>query len=276
MTRTLRLTAIASLLLLLSLAAACGGGGDGEDQATATPEAPEATSTSEATPETAGEPELRIGLEGDFVAPDAHSFTYDVAFAGASASVEAVIIGDVAWIRREGGEWEETTRDDPVVLGLVNLSSADPDFLVDQDFVANLQTLDGEPDSINGVETTRFFIPREVVSELAGLFGGSLLDDAGGLTELEMTLWLEEETKGLIRAEFAATGTAELLGEGTLDVPPDAEINISLTIDLTRINDPTISIESPIESTSIPAQTDADHVFQRFHYTAGITIYVSE
>ena len=272
MTRTLWLTAIAALLVLLSLAAACGGG---DDQATATPapsDAPIATSTSEA----AGEADLEIRIEGGFVAPDAHSFTYDTTFAGASGTIEAVIIGDVAWIRVDAGEWEERTRDAPAVLVLVNLSSADPDFLVDQDFVANLQTLDGEPDSINGVETTRYFIPSETVSELAGLFGGSLLDDAGGLTDLEMTIWLEEETEGLVRAEFAAIGTAELLGEGTLDVPPDAEVTISLTIDLTQINDPTISIEPPIESASVPAQDDADHVFESFHYTVEVRIDVFE
>ena len=272
MTRTLWLTAIAALLVLLSLAAACGGG---DDQATATPapsDAPIATSTSEA----AGEADLEIRIEGGFVAPDAHSFTYDTTFAGASGTIEAVIIGDVAWIRVDAGEWEERTRDAPAVLVLVNLSSADPDFLVDQDFVANLQTLDGEPDSINGVETTRYFIPSETVSELAGLFGGSLLDDAGGLTDLEMTIWLEEETEGLVRAEFAAIGTAELLGEGTLDVPPDAEVTISLTIDLTQINDPTISIEPPIESASVPAQDDTDHVFESFHYTVEVRIDVFE
>ena len=273
MTRSLRLGAIATLLVLLSLAAACGGG---DDQATATPAPLEATSTSERTSEAAGEAEFELRIGGNFVAPDAHAFTYDATFAGASGTIEAVIIGDVAWIRVDAGEWEERTRDAPAVLVLVNLSSADPDFLVDQDFVANLQTLDGEPDSINGVATTRYFIPRETVSELAGLFGGSLLDDAGGLTDLEMTIWLEEETEGLVRAEFAAIGTAELLGEGTLDVPPDAEVTISLTIDLTQINDPTISIEPPIESASVPAQDDADHVFESFHYTVEIRIDVFE
>ena len=64
MTRSLRLAAIAALLVLLSLAAACGGGGGGEDKAPATPNAPEAASTSEA----AGEADLEIRIEGDFAA----------------------------------------------------------------------------------------------------------------------------------------------------------------------------------------------------------------
>lgn len=266
MTRSLRLIAIPGLLVLLSLAAACGGGGD--DRST---DAPEATSTSAA----AGEAELELRIEGDFVAPDAHAFTYEFVFAGSSTTEEAVIIGEVAWRRDGTGEWEETTRDDQDVQRIVSLSSAAPDFLVEQDFVSGIQALDGEPDSINGVETTRYFIPRERVSEL-GLFGGSLFEDAGGLRDLEMTVWLEEETEGLIRVEFVVIGTAELLGEGTLDLPPDAEVTISLTIDLTRINDPTISIEPPIESASVPAQAEADTVFESFHYTVDRAIHVSE
>ena len=164
MTRTVRFTATAALLLLLSLAAACGGGGDGEDQATATPDAPEAASDAE----------LELRIEGDFVAPDAHAFTYEFVFAGSSTTEEAVIIGEAAWLREGTGEWEETARDDQDVQRIVSLSSADPDFLVEQDFVSDIQALDGEPDSINGVETTRYVIPRGMVSGL-GLFGGALL-----------------------------------------------------------------------------------------------------
>lgn len=269
---------LVSLLLLAGVVAACGGGGEAEPTATAVSEpteAPEATPTEvgEAEPtvapagasafdsfhytvameftisEPGAEDETFISgqVEGDFVTPDSHAFSSTFEFAGLSATQEVVIIDEDAWLRQGGGDWTETARLDTEVQDAISLSSADAGFLQDQGFAEDLAVLDSEPETINGVETRKYFIPSEAVDTLVGLLGEDFLADASGLEEFEMTVWLEEETGALVRAEFTATATAELLGEDAVTgLSPDATLAISMAINLTQINSPSIEIEPPI------------------------------
>lgn len=275
---------LAGLLLVLGLLTACGGG-DGETEPTDTPEAtealeadetqepdgmatepPEPGTTSEpaagspfdsfhytvdlafTVSEPGGEDEVFISgqVEGDFVAPDSHAFATTFSFAGLSATQEVVIIEGDAWIREGSGDWTETTALDPEIQDALDLSSADPGFLQDPEFADDLARLDSEPDTINGVETRRYFISREAVETLAALLGEDFLGDTSGIEEFEMTVWLEEETDALIRAELTVTASPELMAEGApFDLDPDAELTISMFIDVTQINDPDIEIEPP-------------------------------
>jgi len=187
-------------------------------------------------------------VEGDFVAPDAHSFhtTFDIG--GLSGTEEAVIIGDEAWYRGYGEEWRETTRDDPDVVSAIELTSADPGFLSAGDLAEDLAALDSESEERNGVSTRRYHIPREAVETLIDLFGDEFLQDTSGLQDFEMTVWLEEESGALVRAEFLATASPEIFGDepSVFDLPPDATLVVSMVIDLSQINDASISIEPPI------------------------------
>jgi hypothetical protein len=276
---------LAGLLLVVGLLAACGGDDDDAEPteaATATAEAPEAGRTDEPdviatepteadpTPEPGaesafdsfhytvdlaftvaepgeGEESLVSGLvEGDFVAPDSHSFSTTFGFAGLSATQELVIIGDSAWMREGSGDWVDTSASDPDVLDALDLTSADPTFFQDSEFAEDLARLDSEPDTINGVETRRYFISREAIETLAALLGDDFLGDTSGIEEFEMTVWLEEETDALVRAELTATASPDLLAEGApFALSPDAEVTISMMIDVTQINDPDIEIEPP-------------------------------
>jgi len=186
-------------------------------------------------------------VEGDFVAPDAHSFTSTFDFFGLSFTEEAVIIGEDAWYRETGDDWRATTLSDPDVQNALSLTSADPGFLQDPEFESNLAGLNSEDDTINGIETRRYTITREQVEALAQLLGEDFLADAAGIQELEMTVWLEKESGSLVRADLSATAGPEVFGEdSTLDLSADATVTIQMNINLTRINDEDISIEPPI------------------------------
>lgn len=266
--------------LLAALVAACGDDGD-EKEPTATAPAAEETAT-EAPPTTpeATEPEptesaglipfdslhyvvdLEITIaqpgeadetfisgqiEGDYVAPDSHAFSNTFEFGGLSGTEEIVIIGDDAWIREGQGDWTATSRLAPEIVNTLDLTSADPGFLSATDLAEGISALDSEPDSVNGVQTRRYQIPKEAIETLSEILGEDFLADTAGLEDFEMTVWLDEETDGLVRAELTATASPDIFGDDAgFNLAEDATVTISMTIDVTQINDPAIEIEPPI------------------------------
>jgi hypothetical protein len=265
------------------LAVACSEGGDSDEDAGDNGEAV-ATQPSEAGDETR-EPGATISpsdvnlsgtIEGVFVAPDSHSFTQTFSIAGLSGTEEAVVIGDTVWFRSEGDEeWRRSTRSDPEASELIDLTSADPDFLFDQEFSQDLATLEGEPEELNGVQTTRYDIPREAVAALADLFGQGFLGETSGIEEFEMTVWLEEETGALVRAEFTATGSEALFAGAPFELDPGAQAQITMTINLTEINDPNLSVQPPVAGDP-GLEGDAGSQFNSFRYTVEIDLQVLE
>jgi hypothetical protein len=186
-------------------------------------------------------------VEGDFVAPDSHSFTSQFDLAGLSYSEQAVIIDKDAWYKDSSSDWRATTRDDADVQNAISLTSADPGFLQDPEFANNLSALDSQPDTINGVEARRYFIPKGAVQTLSQLLGDSFLQNAAGLQDFQMTVWLENETRGLVRAELTATASPDVFGANApFNVSPESTVSINMTINLTQINDHSISVEAPI------------------------------
>jgi hypothetical protein len=275
---TLRLWPVAAALLLALTLAACGGG-SGEPAATAVEEPTEGltgepTGAEPTEPIETGEPGAALPfdsfhyvvdlefvidepngdeqsaisgrVEGDYVAPDSHSFVSRFEFGGIGGSQEIVLIDDDAWYRQGGGAWRATTASDPDVADAIDLTSADPDFIYDPEFASDLAAIDSETETVAGVQTRRYFIPQDAVDTLAQLLGPDFLSAESGLLSFEMTVWLEEESGALVKAELSATGTPALLGtDFPLEISADATISISLTLTLSRINDPSIEVGPP-------------------------------
>lgn len=186
-------------------------------------------------------------VEGDYVAPDSHSFVNRFEFGGVGGSQEIVLIDDDAWYRQGGGAWRATTASDPDVAGAIDLTSADPDFLYDPEFAQNIAVLDSVSETLSGVQTRRYHIPKEAVNTLGKLLGEEFLNNLNGLQDFEMTVWLEEESGALVKAELSATGTPDLFGgSAPFEIDPNATLNISMRINVTQINDASIEIEPPV------------------------------
>lgn len=186
-------------------------------------------------------------IEGDYVSPDSHSFTNRFAVSGLAGTQDVIIIGPDAWIREGQGDWVATTADDPDVIDTITLTTVDPGFPAAGDFASDISTLDSEPDTVNSVETRRYAISNEAVQALKDLLGDSFLPDSSGIRDFEMTVWLEQESNGLVRAELTGTADRSIFGGQTgLTIPDDATVGFSMTINLTRLNDTSISIEPPI------------------------------
>lgn len=186
-------------------------------------------------------------VEGDYVAPDSHAYTDNFELGGLTGSDQIVIIGQDAWIRKGQGEWQATTRDASEIASTTGLTSADPTFLAAGDLADSIASLKSENETINGVEARRYHVPREAVQTLKDLLGQDFLSSASGLQDFEMTIWLDNESNGLVRAELNATTDPSLLsGSSGLDLPAGSTASISMTINLTQINDNGISIGPPI------------------------------
>ncbi len=186
-------------------------------------------------------------VEGDYVAPDSHAYKDNFALGTLTGSDDIVIIGQDAWIRQGQGEWKATTRDASEIASTTGLTSADPTFLAAGDLAGSISALKSENETINGVDTRRYHVPKEAVQTLKDLLGPDFLSSASGLQEFEMTVWLDKATDGLVRAELNATADPSLLGGSSgLNLPAGSTASVSMKINLTKINDNSISIKPPI------------------------------
>ena len=185
---------------------------------------------------------IGVNIEGDYVAPDSHSYVQSFSFGGLSGSESAVIIGDDAWSREGEGDWEEATAS----LLNTDLTSADPEFFSDEEFIGDIEVLDSEDDVVDGREARRYEFSLDQLDTIVGILGDEFLEDIEGVEDLSMIVWIDEEEGVLLRAELTATATAAALGESGLDLEPDQLVTIHMNILVSGVNDDSIEVEAPI------------------------------
>jgi len=184
-------------------------------------------------------------IEGDFVAPDSHSYSQQFSFAGISGSEDAVIIGDEAWQREGESDWEEA---DPDTLN-TDLTSADPDFIAaDTEFIEDIDVLDSEESDVDGRAARKYSFSKNDIDALAELLGDDFIDatDLEDIEDFSMVIWIDEDKDVILRADLKATARATALGDTGLGIDPDQVVQVKLTLLLTNVNDDSIEIEPPI------------------------------
>lgn len=188
-------------------------------------------------------------IEGDYVAPGSHAFTQTFEVAGIKGEESTVIIGGDAWQKQTSGDWKKTTADDPAVVSSTDLTSADPTFFADQSFVADIKVFQAKNDTVDGRAARRYDFDRDQFAQLGDAFGSDIISpaDLAGITDFKMSVWVDEDTETLARAEITASGpAAELLKNSPITSNPGDTASISLKFTITRINDKSINIEPPI------------------------------
>lgn len=185
---------------------------------------------------------IGVNIEGDYVSPDSHSYQQSFSFGGISGSESAVIIGDDAWSREGDADWEES---DPSFLN-TDLTSADPEFFTDPEFIDDIAVLDSEDDEVDGREARRYEFSLDDLDTIVELLGEDFLEDMEGVEDLSMIVWVDKEESALLGAELTATTTAATLGDSGLDLDPDQLVTVQMTINVTQVNDDSIEIEAPI------------------------------
>jgi hypothetical protein len=189
-------------------------------------------------------------IEGDYVGPDSHSFTQTFDVGGIQGKESTVIIGDDAWIMGTGDtDWRATTADDPDVSGSLDLTSADPTFFADQSFVDDISAFDSKSESVDGRDARRYDFDRDQFAKLGDAFGSDIISqsDLAGITAFTMSVWVDDETNTLIRAELNASGPAEeLLKDSPISSNPGDVASITLNFHITQVNDKSIKIDPPV------------------------------
>lgn len=195
---------------------------------------------------TAGE--VVIFTEGDFQSPDRHAFSHTVQLDADTVVRSAVIIGEDVWLRRDEGPWRQTTRDDPQVADLlaVAFTAARPQFLGGREFQQvqeSVRRLPSTEEEVNGVATNHYQVGlagREFFETF--LVPEELLQSVG---DLSWDLWLAAEGGWPVRLLLSATviDTITILEELDLRAP----VHWELRIDISRPNDPTLSVVAPEE-----------------------------
>ncbi len=253
-----RAAAVIGGFLVIALLAACGGGSPSVDSsASPTPSEQAALPLQrfhyvagvilEEQRRDPGGTRIEVSTEGDFQAPDRHSLTYTVRFGDTALSRSLVIIGDKAWYRQDDSAWQAVTLDDSRVTDvLANAFTAiRPNFLGGPSFDqarASIKRLYSTDETVNGIATNHYQVGdpgRQYFSEL-------LADQAflRKVRDLSWDLWLAADGAWPVRLHATATVTSDLtvLQDLNLNAPTAWQLNI----DISRPNDPTLTIAPPI------------------------------
>lgn len=264
-----RLAFLAAVLAALS--AGCGGG-DGKGAATtatapAPTPAPVATGTPGPTPQPAFQsfaydvqfvaaiespasgPVMSIErrVQGVFEAPSSHAFAGGLGVPGQTPGHQAVVIGDQAWYREDDGAWQQMTAAAFLELGASALTSAHPGFLNDTAYEGKLQGLDFTTEESAGVTARKYVVSASETGRIGDLLRYAFLQDISQLQNVDLTVWTSEATGALVRLELSTTTTpAAVLGQVPDNVPADAQARVTLHVELSQINDPSIKVSPPI------------------------------
>jgi hypothetical protein len=191
---------------------------------------------------------IGLNVEGDYVGPNSHSYSNSFEFSELSGTQDVIIIGPDAWLREGSGNWTATTADAPEILDTVSLSSADPEFpAAGTDLAGSISALNSDQETRNGVQTHRYTISNADVQALKDILGQDFLANTSGLQDFGMTVWLDDDTNGLVSADLNGTADPSIFGtDSGFNLSPDATVSFTMTIELTQVNDDSISIEPPI------------------------------
>ena len=187
-----------------------------------------------------------ISTDGTFQAPDRHAFTYTTRFGGGMLAESAVIIGDQVWVRESDAPWRQTTLDDEQADELLGsaFTTIRPNFLGGPEFDGvreSVRRLPSSDELVNGVLTQHYDVGPAGQEFFRTFLGGEGLFQAA--EGIDWELWLADEGAWPVRLLIRATINADLaiLDELGL-VAPTSWV---LRIDLSRPNDPTLTVLAP-------------------------------
>ncbi len=183
-------------------------------------------------------------IEGDYVAPDSHSYQQTFTIGGISGSEDAIIIGDEAWSREGEEDWAEADR-----FGLnTDLTSADDEFIADAEFIDDIAALKSEDSDVDGRPARKYTFTKDDIDVITDILGEGFLnaDNLADIQDFSFVIWVDEDKDVILRAELKATALAAALGDTGLGVDPKQTITVSLTLHLSDVNDKSIEIEPPI------------------------------
>jgi hypothetical protein len=187
---------------------------------------------------------LVLKMEGEFEAPDRLGCTISGSFNGSAVGRdELVVIGHDAWLDTGAG-FQTTTADDTNVVQDLSLCPGSAAFWTGFDFLQNPSSIPGQPDTINGVDTTRYSLGN-AVEALKSI--GFLPPELKGMTINTFDVWVAEDGGWPVGLNMDITADAQAAAE-TFGLPvaeAGQEARITMRVDITDVNASDIHVEPP-------------------------------
>jgi len=187
---------------------------------------------------------LVLTSEGEFEAPDRLGCTISGSLDGAAVGKdELVVIGDDAWL--DSGEgFDAYSADDADVVQDLSLCPGSATFWEGFDFLQEPGALRGQPDTMNGVDSTRYSL-GEAVETLKSI--GFLPTELEGMTINTFDVWVAEDGGWPVALDMDITADAEAAAE-TFGLPlgeAGQQAQITMRVDITDVNATDIHVEEP-------------------------------
>jgi hypothetical protein len=167
-------------------------------------------------------------MEGAIILPDRTSMEMSV---GGHEFGSFVQIGSQSWAKVAGlTDWQEEPAGDSEFL----FSPMDFCETTEEDISSALAGLEGENETVNGIEAVHYHIDQADVSLFEDFLGGA--EDTGDLPkEFAMDIWLAEDGDWPVRMTFVASGEDS-------DGQP---LSFDISVEFKDFNDASITIEPP-------------------------------
>jgi hypothetical protein len=187
-----------------------------------------------------------VTTEGDFQAPDRHSFTYTTQIAGATVRLSAVVIGERIWLRNGDDPWQETSPNDPEALRLlgVTFSPINAGFLGGPSFRQARAAVQRLPSTLEFANEVRAY--HYAVGAAGAQYFDQLLvpePDTLQLQNMSWDVWLAQEGAWPVRLQATGTVTNDIPILQDLDLVPPTDW--TLLVNVSRPNDPELSVQAP-------------------------------
>jgi hypothetical protein len=187
---------------------------------------------------------LTLTMEGEFEAPDRLGCTISGSLGGTEVGgEELVVIGEDAWLDTGGG-FQATSADDSAVVDDLGLCPGSPRFWEGFDFLQDPSTIPGQPDTINGVEATRYAL-GEAAEALKSL--GFLPTELKGLTINTFDVWVARDGGWPVALDMDITADAQAAAD-TFGIPAGEagqQAHITMRVDITDANAGDIHVGPP-------------------------------
>jgi hypothetical protein len=187
---------------------------------------------------------LTLTMGGEFEAPDRLGCTISGSLGGAAVgSDELVVVGNDAWLDTGEG-FQTTTADDPNVVEDLALCPGSPRFWEGFDFLQNPGPIPGQPDTKNGVDTTRYSLGN-AVEALKAI--GFLPPELEGMTISTFDVWVAKDGGWPVALDMDITADAQAAA-ATFGLPlgeAGQEARITMRVDITDVNATDIHVEPP-------------------------------
>jgi hypothetical protein len=188
---------------------------------------------------------LVLSSEGEFEAPGRLGCAVTASLDGATVGKdELVVVGGDAWLD-SGGGFEATTADNSDVVQDLALCPGSPHFWEGFDFIQNPGPLPGQPETINGVDATRYSLGN-AVEALKSI--GLLPTELEGMTINTFDVWVAKDGGWPVALDVDISADAQAAAQ-TFGLPPGEagqQARITMRVDITDVNASDIHVEEPV------------------------------